>query len=103
MRDADSGFQGCAYRGYNGTKCAIGLFMTDEDAAVCDAAVYTGVEDIRNEYPEIFDRIGIPDIAFAREMQSVHDGASGNFEVDLNFGFRRLATIFKLDASIIPA
>lgn len=92
VRVDDSGPVHCAYRGPDGTKCAAGFFMSDDDYR-------PGMEGLRasaiKDIYVIFN--GLP-LDFLDDCQSAHDDCVGvsDFQETLRFGFRNVASRFNL-------
>lgn len=72
---------GCAYRGVNGTKCAVGCLISEDNYTV-------GLENKSVKVPVVIDAVqmslGITlterQIGFLKEMQVIHDGGRSAWE-----------------------
>lgn len=86
----------CAYRGEQGTMCAVGCLLTEYDPGIERKTVYV----IFRDYPEIAEAAGInkDHIALITRLQTMHDFRS------VDGWFDRLAEIakeFKLDPKVL--
>lgn len=78
----------CRYRGEGGTKCAIGMFLSDEDAER-----HEGQSPMALEMKPIFGHLGHCDLILLRDLQNCHDTASKNprdFVANLKLGLQEL-------------
>lgn len=65
----------CKYRGPNGTMCAVGLFVTDDEAEVMDADPgMCAIKDL--PYAVVPDRLR-PHLDLLADLQWAHDNAAG--------------------------
>lgn len=72
----------CAFRGAHGSRCAVGLFMTDEEAANADARKSGVGEILRNGYCAELEG---QEAGFIDHIQYAHDNgiSPGIFEMEL--------------------
>lgn len=72
----------CKYRGPNGKKCAIGMFIPDSKyKKSMDKGGGQGVESLIEDYPKIADILPL-DREGCSEFQSVHDGLDDLYSVE---------------------
>lgn len=84
----------CAYRGDNGTRCAIGYFMTDEEYS-------SEMEDKKVTFIKIPSKLKFCSKEFLLELQLSHDHVSSViFLHDLKKQFERLSERFNLNLNL---
>lgn len=92
----------CAYRGENGTKCAVGHCISDKDANLWDSlysSAGSAIDDIftLNETKGSYFKYFTEDqLEFLQKLQHIHDtqlSGSGNFEL----GMHELASEYQLN------
>lgn len=90
---------GCAYRGDNGTKCAVGVLLTDEEIKQMELALdrKCGIEGLS------VDRLPLPPHLAPHEnfltlLQRVHDGATAcaTFSDQIKLALEHFAEYHKL-------
>jgi len=66
----------CLYRGPNGTKCAVGMFIPDKlyDSGMDDGS-QNDVESLLSEHAELAKIMPL-DLLVLKEFQSIHDNSS---------------------------
>lgn len=100
------GPSGCAYRGKNGLKCAVGIFIPDEvyDPRMDEAEDYggTGIESLLNRFREVLPPWFVEHRRLLMNLQDVHDGYSAWIETELmKKQLKETAERFELDDSIL--
>lgn len=89
--------QGCLYRGPNGTKCAVGCLIRDNDYTpkMENKSVYALEED--GLLPEYLTK----NVKLMSSLQMVHDTAGWSNRDEMRQALEEVAGIFNLDASKI--
>lgn len=87
MKVMSNGSPSCAYRGENGSKCAVGLFIPDEvyrDAMDELDPKWNGtdVETSLQRFPELGQHMPL-EVEALQKLQSIHDGEKLQYETDL--------------------
>lgn len=73
----------CRYRGPEGSRCAVGVFIPDElYSRTMDTDNYTDVDNILKNYPELQSSMPL-ELDALKILQSIHDGRSKNIKQDL--------------------
>lgn len=94
IRDARPGAAGCAYRGDNGTMCAVGCLIADEHYNEWFEGTGVCAPDVREA---LFNSGVVTDkdtLYLLTSLQQIHDGAGTTgspYSVDIERGLRALA------------
>jgi hypothetical protein len=97
-RSTQDGGHACSYRGQNGTKCAFGIFIPDEDynEEFEGCSVHTLAKERKVKF------IGLANENFYQKLQTIHDSYHGeyaktlSFRQHLNNTFPEMAFLFSL-------
>jgi hypothetical protein len=81
----------CAYRGQNGTKCAVGVLLPD---ALYDPRMEGfDIEMLYEDFPKVIEHFSNVNMALLRELQCVHDNYLPDEASEITANFERQAQL----------
>lgn len=87
----------CRYRGPDGARCAIGIFLTDEEAKTCERY---SISQVAASFPSIYStHFQMEDKDFLTGLQLAHDNARRDcsFDIDIKMRLSKLADAYRLE------